>query len=68
MIYQEEGRYGGIHINKLLHGDCISLMQEIPDKSIDFICCDLPYGTTKNKFDIRLPLEALWGVQENNKR
>ena len=62
MIYQEEGRYGGIHINyKLLHGDCISLMQEIPDKSIDFICCDLPYGTTKNKFDTRLPLEALWG-------
>ena len=36
-------------------------MQEIPDKSIDFICCDLPYGTTKNKFDTRLPLEALWG-------
>lgn len=36
-------------------------MQEIPDKSIDMILCDLPYGTTKNHWDSGIPLEALWG-------
>ena len=38
-------------MNKLLHGDCIELMKDIEDKSIDMILCDLPYGTTKNKWD-----------------
>lgn len=43
-------------------------MQGIPDKSIDMILCDLPYGTTKNHWDSGIPLEALWGgVQEDNK-
>ena len=42
-------------------GDCIKLMQSIPDKSIDMILCDLPYGTTKNKWDNIIPLDALWG-------
>ena len=31
---------------KLLHGDGLELMKDIPDKSIDMILCDLPYGTT----------------------
>lgn len=35
-------------------------MKEIPDKSIDFILCDLPYGTTQNKWDIVIPFEPLW--------
>ena len=42
-------------------GDCLKLMKEIPDKSIDMILCDLPYGTTKNKWDNVIPFEPLWG-------
>lgn len=45
---------------KLLHGDCLELMKKIPDKSIDMILCDLPYGTTKNKWDTILPFDLLW--------
>lgn len=41
-------------------GDCLVLMQEIPDKSIDMILCDLPYGKTENKWDLPLDLEELW--------
>lgn len=35
-------------------------MHEIPDESIDMILCDLPYGTTRNKFDCVIPFDALW--------
>lgn len=42
-------------------GDCLKLMEYLPDKSIDMILCDLPYGTTKNKWDNIIPLDALWG-------
>lgn len=45
---------------KLLHGDCLELMKDIPDKSIDMILCDLPYGTTQNKWDSIIPFEPLW--------
>lgn len=45
---------------KLLHGDCLELMQEIPDGSIDMILCDLPYGTTACKWDNVIPFEPLW--------
>lgn len=46
---------------ELWHGDCLELMKDIPDKSIDMILCDLPYGTTtKNKWDIIIPFESLW--------
>ena len=41
-------------------GDCLELMKDIPDASIDMILCDLPYGTTKNKWDSVIPLEELW--------
>lgn len=41
-------------------GDCLELMKNIPDESIDMILCDLPYGTTKNKWDSVIPLEELW--------
>lgn len=47
-------------IFKLMQGDCLQLMQEIPDKSIDMILCDLPYGTTSCKWDIVIPFETLW--------
>jgi site-specific DNA-methyltransferase (adenine-specific) len=46
---------------QLLHGDCLELMKDIPDKSIDMILCDLPYGTTsKNKWDSIIPFDSLW--------
>lgn len=45
---------------KLLHGDCLEIMKNIPDESIDMILCDLPYGTTKNKWDIVIPFDAFW--------
>jgi DNA modification methylase len=46
---------------KLLHGDCLELMKDIPDKSIDCIITDLPYGVTaKNKWDVIIPFEPLW--------
>lgn len=44
----------------LMHGDCLELMRGIPDKSVDLILCDLPYGTTQNKWDSIIPLEPLW--------
>lgn len=45
---------------KLLNGDCLELMKNIPNESIDMILCDLPYGTTKNKWDSNINLELLW--------
>lgn len=41
----------------LMQGNCLKLMDNIPDKSIDLILCDLPYGVTQNKKDIALPFE-----------
>lgn len=45
---------------KLYRGDCLEVMNVIPDKSIDMILCDLPYGTTACKWDIIIPFEPLW--------
>ena len=45
---------------EIWHGDCLELMKDIPDKSIDMILCDLPYGTTQNKWDSIIPLDLLW--------
>ncbi len=45
---------------QLLQGDCLELMEDIPDKSIDMILCDLPYGTTACKWDSVIPFEPLW--------
>jgi site-specific DNA-methyltransferase (adenine-specific) len=41
-------------------GDCLELMKEIPDESIDFICCDPPYGTTSIDWDAVLDFDAMW--------
>jgi len=46
--------------NKVIQGDCLELMKDIPDKSIDMILCDLPYGTTACKWDTIIPFEPLW--------
>ena len=45
---------------KLYNGDCLELMKDIPDKSVDMILCDLPYGTTACKWDSVIPLDQLW--------
>lgn len=42
------------------HGDCFDVMRSLPDGSVDMVLCDLPYGTTQNKWDSVLPLEPLW--------
>jgi site-specific DNA-methyltransferase (adenine-specific) len=41
-------------------GDCLELMKQIPDGSVDMILCDLPYGTTACKWDTIIPFEPLW--------
>ena len=46
--------------SKLYLGDCLELMKDIEDKSIDCIICDLPYGTTSCKWDIIIPFDELW--------
>lgn len=45
---------------KLIHGDCLEVMKSIPERSIDLILCDLPYGTTQNKWDSVIPFDELW--------
>lgn len=45
---------------QLLQGDCLEVMKDIPDKSIDMVLCDLPYGTTACKWDSIIPFEPLW--------
>lgn len=44
----------------LWQGDCLELMKGIEDNSVDMVLCDLPYGTTRNKWDSIIPLDRLW--------
>ena len=46
--------------NQVIQGDCLEVMKDIADKSIDMILCDLPYGTTACKWDTIIPFEPLW--------
>jgi len=46
--------------NKIYQGDCLEVMKEIEDKSVDMILCDLPYGTTACSWDTIIPLDKLW--------
>lgn len=43
-----------------MNGDCLELLKDIPDESIDMVLCDLPYGTTQCKWDSCIPLDKLW--------
>lgn len=47
-------------INTVIEDDCLNAMRVFPDKSIDMILCDLPYGTTQNQWDSVIPLDQLW--------
>jgi len=51
-------------VNQIIQGDCLEVMKELPDKSIDMILCDLPYGTTACKWDTVIPFEPLWEQYE----
>ena len=53
-----------MELNKIYNEDCLIGMKRIPDKSVDMILCDLPYGTTANKWDTIIPLEKLWEQYE----
>jgi len=53
-----------MELNKVLHGDCLELMKDIPDGSIDMILCDLPYGSLKCAWDVIIPFEPLWEQYE----
>ena len=54
MIYPDD------FIDQIICGDCLEVMKEIPNKSIDMILCDLPYGTTACKWDVIIPFDKLW--------
>jgi len=47
-------------LNRVFEADCLEKMEDIPDKSIDMILCDLPYGMTQNAWDSYIPLDRLW--------
>lgn len=49
-----------MEIDKIYLGDCLELMKEIPDGSVDAIICDLPYGTTACAWDSIIPFDKLW--------
>jgi site-specific DNA-methyltransferase (adenine-specific) len=51
-------------VNQIICGDCLEVMPLLPDKSIDMILCDLPYGTTACKWDTVIPFEPLWEQYE----
>ena len=53
-----------MELNRIYNEDCLEGMKRIPDKSVDMILCDLPYGTTANKWDSIIPLEKLWEQYE----
>ena len=53
-----------IELDNIYNEDCLIGMQDIPDKSIDCIICDLPYGQTKNDWDCMIPFEPLWKQYE----
>ena len=52
-----------MELNKIYNEDCLEGMKKIPDKSIDMILCDLPYGTTACKWDTIIPGIIVTGKQ-----
>ena len=44
----------------IIHGDCLDVLKSIPESSVDLALCDLPYGTTQNKWDSVIPLQPMW--------
>jgi site-specific DNA-methyltransferase (adenine-specific) len=48
------------YVNQIVQGDCLNIMENFPDGCIDFIICDLPYGTTQNPWDQIIDFGRLW--------
>lgn len=49
-----------MYLNQIVHGDCLEVMENIKDGSIDMIMADLPYNTTRNHWDSLIDLKELW--------
>ena len=49
-----------LEVNRLYQGDCLEVMKQIDDKSVDMVLCDLPYNISGCKWDILIPFELLW--------
>lgn len=49
-------------LNELLEGDCLEVMELIPESSVDMVLCDLPFGTTQNNWDSEIDLSRLWDL------
>ena len=49
-----------MQVNTIIHGDCLEVMPQLPNGTVDMILCDLPYGTTACKWDTIIPFEPLW--------
>ena len=47
-------------VNRVIEGDCVEVMRHLPNGCINMVLCDLPYGTTQNKWDSIVPLDELW--------
>ena len=63
---QERYKYTLTNI-QLFNDDCINIMQKLPDKSVDMILCDLPYGTTESSWDKNIPANKLWEQYKRRK-
>lgn len=48
------------YLDQVVHGDCLEVMPCMPKSSVDLVLCDLPYGTTQNRWDSVIPLDRLW--------
>lgn len=60
MTRKEVAGLSKLEINSVYQGDCLELMKDIPDGSVDLILADLPYGTTQCRWDTIIPFEPLW--------
>lgn len=49
-------------LHNIMMGDCLEVMALMPDNCADLVLCDLPYGTTQNKWDSVIPFDALWAA------
>jgi site-specific DNA-methyltransferase (adenine-specific) len=47
-------------VDSIIHGECLEVMNDIPDDSVDMVLVDLPYGITQNRWDSEIPLDSLW--------
>ena len=59
MTVSPNGQQTDVSRSTLFWADCFDVFPLIADKSVDMILCDLPYGTTQNKYDIMLPFDKL---------